>query len=313
MADATETADQTTEELEAVDAATLGDYLDEPYGEIRAGGRELLSRPEFAPVASGHRHGGVPAAGSRSGRPQLAEEGHTTLGFPTEYGGGGDIGGSIASFETLALGDLSLLVKCGVQFGLFGGAILHLGTKTHHEKYLYDIAKLKLPGCFAMSETSHGSDVQEVRTTATYDLETEEWVIETPTERDRKDWIGNAAEHGRAAVVFAQLMIGDDNHGVHAFVVPLRDERGKVARRRPDRGLRPQARPQRRRQRPHLLRRHPHPAHQPARPLRLGHRARPLHLADRELQPAASSRWSARSSRAASRSPAAASRSPRWR
>ena len=28
-----------------------------------------------------------------------------------------------ASFETLALGDLSLLVKFGVQFGLWGGAI----------------------------------------------------------------------------------------------------------------------------------------------------------------------------------------------
>ena len=95
--------------------------------------------------------------------------GPTTLGLPTEYGGGGDIGGSIAAFETLAFGDLSLLVKTGVQFGLFGGAILHLGTKRHHEAYLADIASLELPGCFAMSESGHGSDVQSVGTTATYD------------------------------------------------------------------------------------------------------------------------------------------------
>jgi hypothetical protein len=36
--------------------------------------------------------------------------------------------GSILVFETLAYGDLSLLVKYGVQFGLFGGSILQLGT-----------------------------------------------------------------------------------------------------------------------------------------------------------------------------------------
>ena len=60
----------------------------------------------------------------------MAGTGQTGMGFPEEYGGGGDIGASIAAFETLALGDLSVLVKVGVQFGLFGGAILQLGTKT---------------------------------------------------------------------------------------------------------------------------------------------------------------------------------------
>ena len=53
----------------------------------------------------------------------MAGTGQTGMGFPEEYGGGGDIGASIAAFETLALGDLSVLVKVGVQFGLFGGAI----------------------------------------------------------------------------------------------------------------------------------------------------------------------------------------------
>ena len=43
-------------------------------------------------------------------------------GFEKAYGGGGDIGGFVTAFETLAHGDLSLLVKVGVQWGLFGGA-----------------------------------------------------------------------------------------------------------------------------------------------------------------------------------------------
>ena len=68
------------------------------------------------------------------------------MGFPEEYGGGGDIGASVAAFETLAFGDLSVLVKVGVQFGLFGGAILQLGTKAHHDAYLADLVTGKADG-----------------------------------------------------------------------------------------------------------------------------------------------------------------------
>src|SRR4051794_25125869 len=46
---------------------------------------------------------------------EMAATGQTGMGFPEEHGGGGDIGASIAAFETLAYGDLSVLVKVGVQ------------------------------------------------------------------------------------------------------------------------------------------------------------------------------------------------------
>lgn len=222
MADASPTAESPA----PVDAETLGDYLDGEYGEIRRGVREQMARPELEavdPEISGAEYRKRVFEWSKL----LADEGWTTLGLPAAFGGGGNIGGSIAAFETLAFGDLSLLVKTGVQYGLWGGAILHLGTERHHEEYLAGIASLELPGCFAMSESGHGSDVQAVGTTATYDLQTEEWVIDTPAESDRKDWIGNAAVHGRAAAVFAQLIVGGTNHGVHAFVVPIRNKRGK--------------------------------------------------------------------------------------
>jgi acyl-CoA oxidase len=158
---------------------------------------------------------------------ELAQTGASGYGFPTEYGGGGDIGASIAAFETLAFGDLSLLVKTGVQFGLFGGAILQLGTKRHHDAYLEDLIKADLMGCFAMTETGHGSNVQALGTTATYDVETREFVINTPDDASRKDYIGNAAVHAHAGAVFAQLEIGGRSEGVHAFVVPMRDAKGR--------------------------------------------------------------------------------------
>ena len=100
---------------------------------------------------------------------QITADGHPARGFPKEFGGEGDLGGFIAGFETLAFGDLSLMVKAGVQFGLFAGAILHLGTEQHHERYLADAIGGRLLGCFAMTETGHGSNVQALGTTATYD------------------------------------------------------------------------------------------------------------------------------------------------
>ncbi|HKG35965.1 MAG TPA: acyl-CoA dehydrogenase [Solirubrobacterales bacterium] len=210
-----------------VDAVALRRLLDGENREIREHVRAVVSRPEF-------RKGERPPP-TQEYREQvlewtekLASTGGTALGFPSEFGGMDRVGGAIAAFEILGHSDLSLLVKCGVQFGLFGGAVLHLGTRKHHERYLADLVSMKLPGCFAMSESGHGSNVQKVRTTATYDPDTQEFVVDTPDDEARKDYIGNAADHGRMAAVFAQLVVGGEDRGVHALLVPIRDESGLV-------------------------------------------------------------------------------------
>jgi acyl-CoA oxidase len=92
------------------------------------------------------------------------------------------MGKYIAIFEMLGYHDLSLTIKFGVQFGLFGGSVLWLGTKKHHEKHLEKIGKLQLPGCYAMTETGHGSDVRNLETTATYDAKSAEFIIHSPNE-----------------------------------------------------------------------------------------------------------------------------------
>ncbi len=158
----------------------------------------------------------------------LAEQGFGALAYPSEQGGRDDTGASIAAFETLAFHDLSLTVKFGVQFGLFGGSILQLGTEKHHQRYLKDAGTLELPGCFAMTETGHGSNVADVETTARYERATGEIVIHTPNPGARKDYIGNAACHGRLATVFAQLEVDGESYGVHAVLVPIRDEQGNA-------------------------------------------------------------------------------------
>lgn len=147
-------------------------------------------------------------------------------GLPPSLGGTGDLGASVTGLEMVGHGDLSVFVKGGVQFGLFGGAIANLGTERHHERYLPGMADLSLPGCYAMTETGHGSDVQSILTTATHDPDTDELVIHSPSPAARKDYIGGAARDARLAAVFAQLVVDGENHGVHCVLVPIRDESG---------------------------------------------------------------------------------------
>src|SRR3954467_6925634 len=209
----------------AEDPSALQRVLDGEHAWARDEVRRISQQPEFerpSPSATTAEHREMVAGWTK----QIADMGHTARGYPQAYGGENDVGGWITAFESLAHTDLSLLVKAGVQFGLFGGAVLHLGTEKHHERHLRAIARLKLPGCFAMTETGHGSNVQALRTTATYDAETEEFVVHTPDDDARKDYIGGAARDGRIAAVFAQLIVGGESRGVHALLVPLRDDDG---------------------------------------------------------------------------------------
>src|SRR5215207_1578311 len=207
-----------------VDVAALGRQLLGTWADIRIAARERSARPDLQRIE------GQTMAEHRErvlGQLKiLVEDGAVHRAFPSSVGGADDHGGNIAAFEELVIADPSLQIKSGVQWGLFGAAVLHLGTERHHEKYLPGIMSLEVPGAFAMTETGHGSDVASIGTTATYDEATEEFVLHTPFRGAWKDYLGNAALHGIAAVVFAQLITNGVNHGVHCFYVPLLDEDG---------------------------------------------------------------------------------------
>ncbi len=204
-----------------VDSAALAEVLFARWADARKHSRELLKREEF------HQ---IPGLGMAEHRARvlgqlrrLVEEGAVHRAFPKGLGGEEDPGGNIAGFEELVIGDPSMQIKSGVQWGLFGAAVLHLGTQRAHEQFLPSIMSLATPGVFAMTETGHGSDVAGIGTTAIFDPESDEFVIDTPFRAAWKDYLGNAADDGQAAVVFAQLIVDGVNHGVHAFYVPIRD------------------------------------------------------------------------------------------
>jgi acyl-CoA oxidase len=206
------------------DFAAVQRLLDGKHADTRNRVRRLLEQPIF------RRQLGLSKEVFREQTLErlkvLAGAGLGALSYPPEYGGEGDMGKFAVAFETIAYADLSLVIKFGVQFGLFGGAIRSLGTERHHTRYLRDAGTAALPGCFAMTELGHGSNVADIETTATYDPAGDELVVLTPSDAAHKEYIGNAACHGRLAVVFAQLVVAGQTHGVHAVLVPIRGERG---------------------------------------------------------------------------------------
>ncbi|MBC7591008.1 MAG: acyl-CoA dehydrogenase family protein [Salinibacterium sp.] len=207
-----------------VDVIALGEQLMGRWVDIRRTARALAARPDIKRVEgqSMTEHREHVMGQLRT----LVAEKAVHRAFPKSVGGDENHGGNIAGFEELVLADPSLQIKSGVQWGLFGAAVMHLGTEFHHKKYLPGIMNLEIPGAFAMTETGHGSDVAAVGTTASFDVQSGDFILNTPFRAAWKDYLGNAAVHGRAAVVFAQLITQGINHGVHAFFVPLRDDNG---------------------------------------------------------------------------------------
>ncbi|WP_296623667.1 acyl-CoA dehydrogenase [Marivirga sp.] len=208
------------------DPKLMQEILDGSKIELIQKVKDTLTKPEFAY----HQHEKI--ADQRAQVLEwcklLAKEGYGSWAFPREYGGRDDMEGYFTIMETLSYHDLSMVIKFGVQFGLWGMSIYFLGTEKHHQKYLEDIGSLELPGCFAMTETNHGSNVRGLETTATYNHQDKTFTIHTPYTDARKEYIGNAALHGQKATVFAKLIIDGDDYGVNAFVVPLRNKEGKL-------------------------------------------------------------------------------------
>ena len=206
-------------------ARALQKVLDGYFPEARADVRALLEDPTLRPtsgltVEEARRH-------TTEALSKVLKTGMPYGAFRTDQGGTGDTGGTLSGIEMLGHTDLSLMVKSGVQWGLFGGAVSNLGTARHGE-LVRDLIELRALGCFAMTERGHGSDVQSLETTAHYDPETEEFILNSPTASSEKWFLGNAARDGRWAAVFCQLYTPgqEESHGVHCIVARIRNDDG---------------------------------------------------------------------------------------
>uniref|UniRef100_A0A3Q2H4P8 Acyl-coenzyme A oxidase n=1 Tax=Equus caballus TaxID=9796 RepID=A0A3Q2H4P8_HORSE len=128
-----------------------------------------------------------------------------------------------ALVNCLGMYDWSLAAKFFLNVLVFGSAIYNSGSERHF-KYIPKIFSMEIFGCFALTELSHGTNTKAIRTTAHYDPTTEEFIIHSPDFEAAKFWVGNMGKTATHAVVFAQLHTpGGGCHGLHAFVVQIRD------------------------------------------------------------------------------------------
>lgn len=199
--------------------------LDGEFADTRAELREMLNDPQMLPSIG---------KSLEDSRADITNKLSTVMSsglargiFREDQGGTGQTGHALTSTEMLGHVDLSLMVKSGVQWGLFGGAVGNLGTERHNQM-VADLIELKALGCFAMTERGHGSDVQALETTAHYDPETQEFILNSPTASSEKFYIGNAARDGRWAAVFCQLYTPgvEESHGVHCILARIREDDG---------------------------------------------------------------------------------------
>lgn len=235
--DTRDTADTTTtargSSLPAPQTSQLRATLDGRWAAARDQVRNRITADMLAPLeATRAEHRDKVLADLR----MLAADHFSANAFKQDDGGTGDTGAALTAFEMLAYVDMSTMVKAGVQWGLWGGAIAGLGSAATRRELLPGTIDVSVMGCFAMTEIGGGSDVQNLRTEARFDPGTQEFVIHSPTPAAQKAYIGGAARDARYAAVFAQLitagpddlMSGEEptSHGVHCFVVPIRDEHG---------------------------------------------------------------------------------------
>ncbi|OON15690.1 acyl-CoA dehydrogenase, middle domain protein [Opisthorchis viverrini] len=87
-------------------------------------------------------------------------------------------------------------------------------------------------GCFGLTELGFGNNATMMETLAEYDLNSDEFVVNTPTVEASKYWITNGALHAHHCILFARLLLGGQDQGVHAFLVPIRDQNLQSARKR---------------------------------------------------------------------------------
>lgn len=111
-----------------------------------------------------------------------------------------------------------------LHFIMFLPAIMGQGTVEQQAQWMSRAWSGEIIGTYAQTELGHGTFLRGLETTATYDPDTQEFILNSPTITSTKWWPGGLGKTVNYAVVMAQLYTQGHCHGIHPFIVQLRDE-----------------------------------------------------------------------------------------
>ena len=144
----------------------------------------------------------------------LAELGLTGLTVPEAYGGfDADETTYAVVNEELAYGTLAVATALSVHC-LATSCIAAFGTDDQQERWLPEMVDGRPVGTFCLSEPHAGSNPAAMSTTAEYDPDADEYVL-----NGEKQWITNG-DRGGVAIVFAKVD-ADDPSSITQFLVPM--------------------------------------------------------------------------------------------
>uniref|UniRef100_A0A3Q3XE96 Acyl-coenzyme A oxidase n=1 Tax=Mola mola TaxID=94237 RepID=A0A3Q3XE96_MOLML len=111
----------------------------------------------------------------------------------------------------------------GLQFAMFLPTLYSQCNPQQARKWIPLAESFRVVGTYAQTELGHGTHLRGLETTATYDPATQEFVLNSPTISSIKWWPGGLGKTSNHAIVLAQLYTQGNCHGLHAFIVPIRD------------------------------------------------------------------------------------------
>eukprot|EP00948_MAST-09A_sp_MAST-9A-sp1_P001675 g1675.t1 len=111
-----------------------------------------------------------------------------------------------------------------LHYGAFLPTLLAHCNQEQAMEWVLPASQMQIIGCLGQTELGHGSNVRAIQTTAEYDKETEEFILNTPTLRAMKWWPGGLGKTSTHTALYAQLLLDGKSYGLHTFIVQLRDE-----------------------------------------------------------------------------------------
>ena len=109
-----------------------------------------------------------------------------------------------------------------VHLSMFIPLLSLLCTPEQTKRWIDDAMHFHIIGAYAQTELAHGSNIRGIETLATFDILRDEIVIHSPSLTSTKFWPGGVAYTATHAVVFANLIVLEQNLGPHPFMVQIR-------------------------------------------------------------------------------------------